>query len=65
MEKLITRALENAGYEEAPTESNLINCFKDYVASGIWSNLKLNNVDPMIAANEITIKGMCNALIRL
>lgn len=60
----INKALTLAGYECEPTESNLIECFKDYVDAGIWSNLDLDEVDDMIADNELTVIHMCNALIR-
>ena len=61
----IIKALDNAGYEGEPNEYNLIECFRDYVDAGIWSNLDLEEVDDMIAANELSVNQMCNALIRI
>jgi hypothetical protein len=60
----IIKALDYAGYDCEPTEYNLIECFRDYVDSGIWSNLDLEEADDMIASNELTVKQMCNAIIR-
>ena len=57
--ELIELALQNAGYDCAPTERNLINCFMDYVDTGAWGNLDEEEV------NDLTVIEMCNALIRL
>ncbi|ATF13671.1 hypothetical protein A616_17285 [Brevibacillus brevis X23] len=64
-QRLITKALNKAGYTCEPTTSNLIDCFKDYVDAGIWSDLELDDIDCMIANGELTINQMCRALIRL
>ena len=57
--ELIKRALQNAGYDCTPNESNLIQCFMDYLDTGAWGNLDEEEV------NELTVIEMCNALIRL
>ena len=60
MTVIIQQALECAGYWDAqPTEDNLISCFTDYVYSGTWENLEPEDVE------DLTIRQMCNALIRL
>lgn len=41
MEELIVKALELAGYTVKPTVDNLVECFKDYVDTGMFSNLYL------------------------
>ena len=64
MSDLIQKALHKAGYDSNPTEANLIECFLDYVAGGIYSNLTSEEAVDMINDGEITVKQMCVALIR-
>lgn len=56
---VIAKALEKAGYDCEPTEENLKDCFMDYVLSGAWSNLDIEE------AQELTLYEMCHALIKL
>lgn len=64
MNNLIQKALDKAGYDSEPTESNLIECFLDYVDSGVFADLTSEEAKEMITNEELTIKQMCNALIR-
>lgn len=61
MENLIKDALEVAGYEGAPTEQNLIECYLDY-ADAYGGDIE--DIREDIACGDITIKQMCRALIR-
>ena len=65
MSNLIQKALSKAGYDSQPTESNLTECFLDYVDSGVFSNLTTDEAEDMITDGEITINDMCRALMRL
>jgi hypothetical protein len=65
MTDLIHKALKRAGYDCEPTEENLIECFLDYVDAGIWHNLDYDEAKEDIEDGEITIKDMCNVLIKL
>ena len=65
MTNLIQQALSKAGYDSQPTESNLVECFLDYVDSGIFSNLTSDEAEDMITDGEITVNDMCRALMRL
>lgn len=64
MEELIVKALELAGYAVQPTVENLRQCFLDYVDSGVWHNLDLQQAQDEIAHGEIGVKQMAKALIR-
>lgn len=64
MEELIARALEVAGYGVAPTIENLRECFLDYVDSGVWRDLGLEDAEEGVRSGEITVKQICKALIR-
>jgi hypothetical protein len=58
--QLIEKALNKVGYgHNQPTISNLIDCFKDYVDAGTWSNIEMDDVE------DLTIEEMCRALIKL
>jgi len=61
----IKMALENAGYNGPYNEQTLIECFKDFVDAGTWSDLSLEEVEQDIQSGELTVNQMCNALIRL
>ena len=62
---LIQQALTKCGYDSQPTESNLIECFLDYVAAGVFSNLTTEEAEDMIADGELTVNDMCRALLKL
>jgi hypothetical protein len=55
------KALCVAGYMEDPTEDNLINCYLDYANA---YGKDLDELKDDIANGEITIRQMCNVLIR-
>lgn len=56
----IRRALDRAGYTHVDdTEENLIQCFMDYVDSGIWQDLTMDDIE------GITLDEMCQALLKL
>lgn len=60
MMPIYRRVLDIAGYEhEEPTEDNVRGCFSDYVDSGFWSNLDLEDVE------EITTAEICRAFCKL
>lgn len=59
MDELIKKALEKSGYDSEPTEENLIDCFRDYVAAGVWRNISIEDVE------DISVEEMCTALIKL
>lgn len=60
MEHLIKRALDNAGYQDCEiNENNLVECFTDYVDSGVWRDIEMEDVE------DLTVDQMCKALIRL
>ena len=65
MSNLIQKALTKAGYDSQPTESNLTECFLDYVDSGVFSNLTTDEAEDMIEEGELTVNDMCRALLRL
>lgn len=65
MNLLITKALNSSGYNYEPTEQNLVDCFLDYVDSGAWSNLQLDEAKEMIKDGELTVEQMCKSLIRI
>ena len=67
-DKLIELALDHCGYDcdnLISRESNLIECFRDYVAGGIFGDLTLEEADDMITNNQITIGKMCKVLLRV
>jgi hypothetical protein len=61
MSDLITKALNAAGYTGEPTEANLIECYLDY-ADCFGGDIEELRED--IQEGFITVKTMCNALIR-
>ena len=65
MRELIQKALNRCGYDGDPTEENLVNCFLDYVDSGVFGNLDLDQAKDLIEDGEITLKMMCSNLINL
>ena len=65
MTNLIQKALTKAGYDSQPTESNLTECFLDYVDSGVFADLTYDEAEDMIEEGEITVNDMCRALMRL
>lgn len=59
-DSLIRRALDHSGYGHVhEIEENLIECFRDYVDSGIWFNLTLDDIDGISTAD------MCRALLNI
>lgn len=59
----IREALDESGYTwEAATEENLRQCFLDYVASGYWADLNLEDAKKQIENGEITTDQMIRAL---
>lgn len=60
-EGLVRQALDHAGYGHVhSTEENIKQCFLDYVDSGIWRNLSIEDID-----ESITVEDMCKALLAL
>jgi predicted transport protein len=56
---LIRKALDAAGYHHSPaTEQALLECFKDYVDAGYWSNLDSEDVE------DLTVTEMCRGLMK-
>lgn len=56
----IRRALDAAGYSyDEPTKEALIECFSDYVDTGAWADLTMEDIE------DISISEMCRALIRM
>lgn len=62
---LIQQTLSHCGYDLTPTESNLTECFLDYVASGVFADLTHDEATDMIKEGELTIDEMCRALLKL
>lgn len=59
----ILNALVCAGYRDLqPTKENLISCFLDYVDSGSWSNLSMEEAERDIKDGCITSMDMVKAL---
>lgn len=58
---LIKKALLTAGYDSEPTEANLIECYLDYADC---YNGDIEELREDIKDGTLTIKQMCNALIR-
>lgn len=59
-DSIIRQALDRSGYGHVhESEEALIECFKDYVDSGIWQDLTLDDI------NDITIEEMCRALMNI
>lgn len=65
--KLISTALKVAGYDAEPTAENLIQCFKDYVDGGAWSNLHFESGQVFWDNGEVvdSVVQMAKALIGL
>lgn len=59
--KLVVKALQVAGYDSIPTRENLIDCYLDYADC---YNGDIDNLRDDIANGDLSIKSMCNALIR-
>lgn len=62
---IIHQALTKCGYDSQPTERNLAQCFLDYVDTGAFSNLSIDEAVDMIEEGELTVNDMCNALMKL
>lgn len=63
---LIRRVLDHIGYnEDEATEQNLINAFLDFVDSGNFGNLTLDEAKDLIEDGEISIKTMCSNLLKV
>ena len=68
MEELILHALESVGYHGLePTIDNFIQCFHDFVDSGIWGNLHLHEGHVYFDnGDELTeVKTMTKGLLRI
>ena len=65
MKELIRKTLDHCGYtEDAATEENLFNCFLDYVDSGIFHDLDVEEAKDLIDSGEISLKLMCYNLLK-
>lgn len=65
LEEMVRRALDAAGYTEAPTTTAaLVSCFIDYAAAGYWQNIDYVEVQEEISEGIMTVPMMCKALIR-
>lgn len=54
------KALDRAGYHDTEaTEKNVRECFSDYVDTGFFADLTLEEVD------EISTEEICRALLRI
>lgn len=63
---MIATALKHAGYPKfAPTEKNLIKCYKEYVDARIFRDVKLEEVDNLIAQGKITTNDIISNLMSL
>lgn len=65
MKDLIQKTLDYCGYSGEPNESNLIDCFLDYAASGSFANLDYDEAKDLVEDGEISIKGMCYNLLKV
>lgn len=63
--ELIRKTLLHCGYEGEPTEENLLECFYDYVDSGAFKNLSLEEVKEEVQEGEITLKSICFNLLSI
>lgn len=63
--ELIKRTLLHCGYEGEPTTENLLGCFYDYVDSGSFNNLSLEEAKEEVEQGEITIKWICYNLLSI
>jgi len=58
--------LTHADYtDDDPTETNLINCFLDYVDGGAFSNLDYDEAADGIRSGEISLKQIIKAMNRI
>jgi hypothetical protein len=64
MKEFIKKVLDHCGYEGEPNESNLELCFLDYVDSGIFGNLTVEEAIEEIKDGDITLKMMCYNLLK-
>ncbi len=63
MKDQIRKALDSAGYiDMEATEENLTDCFLDYVDSGYYNNLTVEEAQDDIESGEITIQDMIKNL---
>lgn len=65
MKELIQKVLDHCGYDLEPTEQNLTECFLDYVDSGSFGNLSVEEAEEEIEDGEITLKMMCINLLKV
>jgi hypothetical protein len=65
MRELIQKVLDHCGYEGEPTEELLIECFLDYVDSGVFGNLDYDEAKNLIEDGEISVKTMCSNLLKV
>lgn len=67
--ELFAKALDEAGYSDlSPIEENIIECFMDYVDTGAWENMFIQDGELCCDdydAEEITPRSMAIALIKL
>jgi hypothetical protein len=64
MDSLIRKVLDRCGYDCDPTEDNVIQAFLDYVDSGIFRNLSLDEAEEMVKDGDITIEDICRNLLK-
>lgn len=64
-ESLIARTLKHCGYDQdEPTETNLINCFLDYVDSGKFRDMDSEETKEEIEDGQITWTEICYNLLK-
>jgi hypothetical protein len=63
MKELIAKTLKHCGYDSEPTETNLRECFYDYVDSGKFGNMDLDEAIYLVETGEVTVKEMCYNLL--
>jgi hypothetical protein len=65
MKELIRKTLDHCGYtQEDATEENLEMCFLDYVDSGAFGNVDVDEAEELIRDGEITLKQICYNLLK-
>jgi hypothetical protein len=64
MKELISKVMDRCGYDMEPTEDNLKEMFLDYVGSGYFGNLSIEEAEEEIDSGEISLKMMCYNLLK-
>lgn len=60
---LLRKTLDHCGYnEEAATPENVVKCFYDYVDSGVFRNIDLDEARDIVKENSI--ETICKNLLR-